>query len=522
MSQTPNEKTVQSTADAAMAAPSYSYEPLSIQDRVFLALERQGAHMHVTATCVFEGGPLVATDGSVDLYRLRKHFLSSLATFPRYRQRLAHVPLEGSPVWVDDSRFDLDYHLRYVRLPGAADDMSLRRVCSEVLSRALDRDRPLWEAWVVEGLRGSRFALITKVHHAVADGVAGMELLASLLQPGGGASETLPPPQPVPNAAQLLGAEILRRAWAPWSWLRDTAPALAAPADSITRLTRGAIATWDALGAGLRRAPATPLNQAIGGERRFDWLAMDLEAVKNVKDRLGGTVNDVVLTTVAGALRRFLDRRGSRLDDLRALVPVNLRTPSQRGVKGNHVTAWLVDLPVRERDALRCYTRIRQSTERLRASTRSVEGESFTGAGMWALQFAGSLVGALRPFNLVVTNIPGPTAPLDLLGARLECAYPQVPLFAGQGLGIALFGYAGKLCWGFNADEALVPDLDLFVADVSAAFEEVRLVAQLLGKARERACEPPPPRAANGHTPAPRPRRATAYRNERRRSAAVN
>lgn len=523
MPQTPNETIAQHSDEPHDDTSIWSYEPLSIQDRVFLALERHGAHMHVAATCVFEGGRLTSPDGSLDLYRLRKHFLASVATFSRYRQRIARVPLDGSPVWVDDESFDLDYHVRYLRLPGAVDDASLKHVCGEILSRPLNRDRPLWEAWVVEGAPGGRFALITKVHHAVADGVAGMELLATLLQRECGSSASLPALQPAPTASRLLSAELVRRVSHTWSWLRDAVPNVSVTAESVSSLGRGVVAMWDTLGAGLRRAPVTPLNRALGSERRFDWLVMDLDAVKEVKSRLGGTVNDVVLTTVAGATRRFLARRGCRPDDLRALVPVNLRTPSQRGVKGNHVTAWLVDLPMHERDAFRCYARVRASTERLRTSTRALEGETLTGVGMWALQYVGSLVGALRPFNLVVTNIPGPAASLDLLGARLEHAYPQVPLFAGQALGIALFSYAGKLCWGFNADAETVPDLESFVGDVSASFEELQLVAELLGKAREREIDLPiKSETVNGHAPAPRPQRATAYRNERRRSAAVN
>ncbi len=521
MPQSPSEASAH-VADSPTSSTS-SYEPLSIQDRVFLALERPGAHMHVTATCIFEGGPLVSSDGSVDLHKLRAHFMSSLATFPRYRQRLAYVPVEGSPVWVDDERFDLDYHLRYTRLPKAADDASLKRFCGDLLSRPLDRSRPLWEVWVVEGLPRRRFALITKVHHAVADGVAGMDLLASLLQTTGGAADALPAPRRAPTSIELLRAEAIRRALLPWSQLRRTAAALAAPVDTITRIARAAIATWDAFGAGLRRAPATPLNQPICGERRFDWLTMDLAHVKDVKNRLGGTVNDVILAIVAGALRRFLERRHVHTDDLRALVPVNLRTPSQGDAKGNHVTAWLVDLPMRERDPLRRYARIRQSTERLRSSTRAVEGDTLTGAGLWALQFAGSLVGALRPFNLVVTNVPGPTMSLDLLGARLAHAYPQAPLLSGQALGIALFSYAGALCWGFNADYELVPDLEHFTEDIAASFEELRLAAELLGKARERRLEVfTKAHSANDPAPAAKPPRSTSYRNERRRSAAVN
>ena len=465
---------------------TYGYEPLSIQDQLFLALERRGTPMHVTATCVFEGGPLIRPDGRLDLYRLRSHFASSLTSFPRYRQRLARVPLNGAPVWVDDDRFDLDYHLRYARLGERAgsEESGLKEICGRIMSRELDRTRPLWEAWIVDGFEAERFALITKVHHALADGVAGVDLLASLLQPEDGGERAWPRAVPAPRPLQLLYAEMRRRSAAPWSTAQSWLPTLIDPASSLRRLADGSRALWDTLGAGLRRAPASPLNRPIGPRRRFDWLSMDLRQVKEIKNRLGGTINDVVLATVAGAVRRFLERRGADVDDLRALVPVNLRTPSQRCEKGNHVTAWLVDLPMRERDPLRCFSTIRARTEPLRASTRALEGEVLTAAGMWALQFAGSVLGALRPFNLVVTNVPGPSALLDLLGSRLDHAYPQVPLFAGQGLGIALFSYADKLCWGFNADYELLPDLESFPSDITAAFEELRLCAELLHHAR--------------------------------------
>ncbi len=476
------------------------YEPVSLQERVFLAFEKRGTPMHVTATCLFEPGDLARADGHLDLFRIRNHFAASLTSFRRYRQRL-HRALDGSFVWVDDERFDLDYHLRYTRVAGvaASGDAALKDLCGRIMARALDRSRPLWEAWVVEGLDGGRFALVTKVHHALADGVAGVDLLAGLLAGESKAQPTWPAPVPRPSAVGLMLEEALRRAATPLASLREWVPAIAGdPWGHVKRIGDASMALWDTLGAGVRRAPACSLNRAVGPKRRFEWLTLDLRRVKEVKQRLGGTLNDVVLATTAGAMRAFLERRGAPAVDLRALVPVNVRTPSTSREPGKHGSAGLVVLPLSERDPLRCYARLCAQTEPLRLSKRALESESLTTAGMWALQIAGSLLGVLRPFNILVTNVPGPSATLDLLGCRLIEAYPQVPLFAGQALGIALFSYADKLCWGFNADYDAVPEAAQLPRLFAEAFEELSRAAELLNVARTGAREARPVAAALG------------------------
>jgi WS/DGAT/MGAT family acyltransferase len=239
-------------------------------------------------------------------------------------------------------------------------------------------------------------------------------------------------------------------------------------------------ALGEALGAASSTASATPLNLPIGPHRRFDWLLMDLQAVKDVKNRLGGTVNDVVLTTVAGALQRFLERRRVNVDVLkvRASVPVSIRSSGQRGTLGNQIALWMTDLPVAERDPLRRLAKVRDTTARLKESRQAMGAQVLAAVSEWTsstlLSVAVRLTTRSRPFNLVVTNVPGPQIPLYMLGARLKEFYPMLALLQNQGLGVALFSYEGRLCWGFIADWELVPDLHDFVLDIEASFGDLR------------------------------------------------
>ena len=453
------------------------HEWLSAEDRMFLRFERPDVQMHVGATLVFAGGPLLNNSGGIDARRIRENIGAHLGAIPRYRQRLHRSPIDGLPVWVDDAAFDLTAHVRHVRLERPGDERALHRVASRILSQPLDRRRPLWEMWIVDGLAGRRFAIVSKTHHCMVDGVAGADLVSLLLAPT--PTSTIPraapwTPRAVPSASALLRdrvawqADTLRRvARALWQVARD--PTTAA------KWGRHASAFWQALGIGLRPAPDSPLNRRIGPRRRFAWLALDLREVKEVKNRLGGTVNDVVLATVAGALRRFLHQRDpdGTSPDLRALVPVNTRTPAESGAMGNHVAAWLMPLPVGEPRPLDRLARIRTITAALKGANDALGAELVTAAGSAVLAYGVRLVERLRPFNLVVTNVPGPPLPLYLLGAPLQHVYPLVPLFPNQGLGVAVFSYADTLCWGFNADCHVVPDVQALADAVGTAFREL-------------------------------------------------
>jgi diacylglycerol O-acyltransferase / wax synthase len=458
------------------------YEPLSTSDRPFLVFESGNCHMHLGGTTIFEPGPLATPGGGIDADRIRTRIASRLHLIPRYRQRLAWVPVEQSPVWVDDEHFNIFYHVRHTAVPHPGTERQLQQLAARIMSQPLDRSRPLWEVWVVEGLEGNRFALLMKTHHAIADGVSGVDLLSVLLSNAPDETIEEPPqwhPRPAPEPRDLLRDEWIRRLRAPlgaWSAVRAL---VAGGAQVRDRIAQGLTAVWDLVDAGFRLPAETPLNQPVGPHRRLDWLALELADVKAVKNRVGGTVNDVVLATVTGAVRRFLRRRGVDVQQLvyKVAVPVSVRTEVERGTFSNRASAWLAQLPIGERNPLRRYRAIVRTTAHLKESRQElgadVLGQVAEMVGAAFLTLGVRLVSRLAPYNLIVTNIPGPPFPLYLLGARLIAGYPLVPLFEHQGLGIALFSYDGKLFCGLNADWDQVPDLGDFVDALRASFLEL-------------------------------------------------
>jgi len=461
-------------------AVSPAYERLGFLDNSFLIAESPTNHMHIAGTATYEAGPLRTEDGGIDVDRIRDYVASRLHRIPRYRQVLLEVPIDGHPAWVDDQHFNIDYHVRHTSLPRPGDDRQLKRLSGRIMSQQLDRSKPLWEMWIVEGLTGSdRFAVITKVHHCMIDGMSSVDLLEVLLTPTPTATVAPAPrwvPRPVPTRWALVQAETLRRAWAPFETIAGFRRVLAQAEDPRSNLRAMLRAVRDTVGLGLRRVSDTPLNQPIGPHRRFDWLAMNVADVKAVKSALGGSLNDVVLATVAGAVREFLEERHVNVDGLefRVMAPVSVRASEERGTLGNRVSAWIVDLPIGEQSPRRRLERIRETTARLKESKQALGADLLTQAVAWTpstlLSMGSRMVLRALPFNLVVTNVPGPQVPLYLLGARMLDNYGQVPLTDYLGLGIVIFSYAGRLCWGFNADWDLVPDLHRFVEATAAAF----------------------------------------------------
>jgi len=462
--------------------PSYAYERLSFLDNSFLIMEGPNSPMHVAGTATYEASALCTPEGGIDIDRIRAYVSSRLHLIPRYRQRLAFVPVENHPVWIDDDHFNIHYHVRHTALPRPGDERQLKRLAARIMAQHLDRSKPLWEMWVVEGLEGgSTFAIISKIHHCMVDGMSSVDLLNVLLQPDPVDSFEPPPdwlPRPAPSGFELLRDAAYRYATLPFELGRSVPELLSQASDPRSDMRARLRAVRDTV-SGLGSPSLTPLNQPIGPHRRFDWLALDLARVKDVKNRLGGTLNDIVLTTVAGALHRFLSRRRVHPEhlDFRVMAPVSVRSQEQRGSLGNRVSAWMVPMPLDERDPRERLARIGKTTATLKESKQAMGAEMLTAVGEWTpstlLSLGAQLATRRLPFNMVVTNVPGPQVPLYLLGARMLDNYGLVPLMDNLCLGIVLFSYAGKLCWGFTADWDLIPDLHDFVLDVEAAFREL-------------------------------------------------
>jgi len=457
------------------------YVRLSGLDHAFLHFETPPTYMHVALTAIFDGGSLARPDGGIDIERVRRHVASRLHLLPRYRQRLHFVPVTGDPVWVDDDAFDLDLHVRHSHLPCPGTDQQLKSLIARLLERPLDRRRPLWEMYFVEGLPGNRFAMLCKVHHCMVDGIAGIELLAALLSPVAETRIEAPrpwTPRPVPPASQLLRDELRRRTDASLGLLRAL-PEVVASSGGAAAARLSSLAGF--LGAGVRNAADTPFNGPVGPHRRVEWLEFDLAEMKEVKKRLGGTLNDVVLATVAGAVRRYLTQHGAGCDgEFRALIPVSTRTVDERG-GGNRVSAWLAPLPLEDARPLERFAAIRRLTAAYRDNHEERGAEVLTETAEWttALPLAAAvrLISRSKAFNVVVTNVPGPPVPFYLLDAQMVAGYPHVPLFQNQGLGIALLSYGGRFSYGLVGEWDLLPDIERLGVAIEAAYGELRAAA---------------------------------------------
>ncbi|MEA2450925.1 MAG: diacylglycerol O-acyltransferase / wax synthase [Thermoleophilaceae bacterium] len=449
-------------------------------DASFLHLEDDRTHMHVAAVMTFAGQP-------PDHDELTEAIGARLDLVPRYRQKLAFVPFgQGRPRWVDDPHFNIGYHVRLTALPEPGDENQLKRLAGRVFSQQLDRDKPLWEMWVVQGLDGGeRFAILSKTHHALVDGISGVDLISILFDTK---PDPAPPPapetgkrwlpQPTPTRAQLLGESLVERATVPAELVRGARALFRAP----RRIARAAIESAVGIGAlaraGLMPPPRTPYNTAVGPHRRFTWVRAQLSDVKRIKDELGGTVNDVMLAIVAGALGRHLRRRGVDTEgmELRAMVPVSVRGDDARGALGNQVAAVMAALPV-DGEALGRYERIHQAMDEVKSSGQAVGAQVLTELAGFAppnvMSQASRTVVGQRWFNLVVTNIPGPQFPLYLMGREMQDVMPMVPLAPNQALGVAIMSYNGRINFGLVGDYDALYDLDDLAADFEASLAEL-------------------------------------------------
>jgi len=463
----------------------YAYERLSAKDVSFLLFETPNTPMHLAWTWIFDGGPLVGRDGGVDIARIRRHIEARLYRFPRFRQRLEVPPLDGHPVWVDDAGFKLHYHVRHASLPEPGDDSRLKMTTSSIVSQPLDRSKPLWELWVVEGLEGNRFAVVSKTHHCIVDGVSTVDLMTDLLDAAPHAEPGEPVdwiPRPAPTSSGLVRDALVDRVLLGRDVARDAVTALA----GLGRLGAGDVAgaageLGRTLADGLRGARETPFNRPVGPHRWVNWTRLPLERAREIGRRLGGTVNDVALATVAGALRAMLARRGDVGGPLRVVVPVHQRSDGERGMLGNRAAGWILSLPVDRPGPVARLHAIAEEMSRVKADPGRLNGDPWLRvaelAGSTVLGLGVALRRRLHAYNLIVTNIPGPREPRYLLGARLLEAYPQLPLFAEHGLAIAVASYQGDLHVGLVADWELMPDLKELVRDLETSFDELKRAA---------------------------------------------
>jgi WS/DGAT/MGAT family acyltransferase len=455
---------------------------LSALDVSFLYLEESTTPMHVGGVSIFE----VPEDG-FDYDRLVRHIRRRIAFVPRYRQRVRWVPGRiASPVWVDDESFDVTYHVRRSALPKPGTEAQLRELAARIFSRPLDRNRPLWELYLVEGLAGGRFALLTKTHHAMVDGVSAVDIGQVLL-------DVSPEPRDTPAdswrpSAEPSGLELVAGAVGDWvrrptdladtlrsglGDVRRTAARLAGTAGGVIAMARTVS----------RSAPDSPLNAEIGEQRRYATARTDLDDYKAVRKAHGGTVNDVVLTVVAGALRTWLMTRGEPVVPsavVRAMVPVSVRSMDESGPMGNRVSAYLVDLPVGEANPVMRLHQISYAMKAHKETGQAVGADALVGLAGFApptLHALGARVGSglsRRLFNLVVTNVPGPQFPLYAAGARLLATYPVVPLAKGQAVSVGLTSYDGGVFYGLNADRDAMTDVDVLAQCIPDALVELR------------------------------------------------
>ena len=467
-------------------------ERLSGLDAAFLAMETPTMHLHVAAVMVLDPSAADALFSSEPPFeRLQTVVEERIHLVPPLRRRVIQVPFGlHHPVWVDDARFDLDFHLRRASLPSPGGPDELARFVADVVSRPLDADRPLWEIHLVEGLESGHVAVIPKVHHALLDGAAGAEVMSSFMDLGPASRPVTPPsrpwrPEPQPTEAELMGwamSSMLRQPERAFSSLRRT---FAAARDLAERNRR--LREEDELQPPPApfRAPRTSLNGAISSQRRVAFAQVSLDEVRSVRRVFGGTVNDVVLSAVAGALRRLLAERGERLDDsLVAMVPVSLRTDGDRGTLGNKVSGMLVSLATAIADPVERLTTIAAGSRLAKAQARVLSEDlirswaqlAFPALSTRVARLAGNLraFDHLPPlFNVLVSNVVGPDVALWCAGSKLVAWYPVGPIIEGVGLNVTVASYTGTLYAGLLGCRELVPEVAVVATHLSDAFAEL-------------------------------------------------
>jgi diacylglycerol O-acyltransferase / wax synthase len=463
---------------------------LSSIDASFLTNETSSAHMHVGAILIFEGPPPAYSD-------FLAHVDSRLHLVPRFRQKLAFPPVEtGRPFWIDDPHFHLAYHVRHSALPAPGSEEQLRNIAGRLFSQALDRSKPLWELWLVQGLERNRFAIVTKTHHALVDGVSGVDI-ATVLFDVKPVPEPIEPdrdwvPQPPPSSAELAARGLAELSETPFKLTRRAMRAATDPMRTARRVVEAGEALAEVGWNFTNPAPDIPLNSEIGSHRRFAWARAELGDFKRIKDALGGTVNDVVLTVVSGALRSWLRSRGIKTEglELRALVPVSIRTEDEQGQLGNRIAAMRGPLPVYIEDPLKRLDAVRRAMDGLKESKQALGAEVISRFNDFApptlLAQASRINFSTRLFNLIVTNVPGPQIPLYVLGRELQDVFPVAFLPENHALAIAIMSYNGGIDFGLLGDYDMMEDIEMLATGLSESLGDL-LAAAGVAEARSQA-----------------------------------
>jgi diacylglycerol O-acyltransferase / wax synthase len=458
---------------------------LGPQDASFLYLETPNVHQHVGGLAILD--PSTAPGGALTLQDLVRVISSRLHLAPRFRQKVAFPPLGSArPVWIDDANFDLDFHMRRAALPAPGSRKELIDYVQRVISRPLDRTKPLWELYLIEGMQDGLAAILTKVHHAMVDGMAAIDLASAIFDFSPEPQVLTPPPwrpETEPSRVDLLREAIREQVTHPTQGLLDLAQRISRSPFRVTRQLGNVLGgLGDLVGRGIL-APPSPFNRRPGPNRRFAMVEEPVQTFKDIKRALGATVNDVVLAVVAGGLYRLLRyrREPTRGRSLRAMVPVSVRTRDQKSAMGNRVSSLLVDLPVGPMGGKKRLATIRQRTKHLKESNSVVGAEFLMNIGTWAPPtihaMAARAAARARVINLVVSNVPGPQMPMYIAGAKLLAQYPIMPIAESMGLSIAATSLAGTMAFGITADWDTLPDIEFLANAMDEALAELRKAA---------------------------------------------
>jgi diacylglycerol O-acyltransferase / wax synthase len=465
---------------------------MSATDAGFYFAESENTPLHVGSVAVFEGPP----PSYGDLVRL---LLSKLPLVPRYRQRVRTVPLQlGRPVWVDDPHFQILYHVRHTAVPKPGGEEQLRNLAGRVLGQRLDMAKPLWEVWLVEGLEDDRWALISKVHHCMVDGVAGTDLMQLIfdLEPTAQHGEPRDwTPQRSPGSVTLAAGALADTVAHPLRQLASM-PSLGGARSTVRQLTgstRSLVSTMPSVAKQALTPTARTLNGPIGPHRRWAWSEAEVAELRAVRSALGGTVNDIVLAAITRGFRDLLKARAALSSEklvVRSMVPVSVRRPGERGALDNRISAVFVDLPVGDPDPLSRLAAIRTQMDEYKRAMQAVDARSIIAMGdfvaptLLSLGVRATMQAGQLWTQAVTTNVPGPRVPLYVLGRRMTSAHAYVPIGGGARVSIGIFSYLNTMTFGINADFDAFPDVDVLSRGIRAGIDELLAKAEKAKQAK--------------------------------------